>query len=514
MSERSERLHLFLTGCLAGLVTVAFMLVWRSVSGEPSLVELLGEAFIQSVPVSVFTFFLQTLQQAAKPLLLLGVISGFIVIGGGIGRLAGGVAREYRWVRRLRGALLLALGIWVPLAIVVLVVTSYGTLTPLSNNQLMQLALVLAADTLVFATALYMLYPFVRSAVAPSSTQVDIAADAPAADLGRRRLLATAGLGSVAVLSLGYTGRFVRGVGSGALGGSRGVIPQPLTPVGEFYVISKNFVDPNVARDDWQLQVTGLVERPQSLRFADLAAMPAQDQLTTLTCISNPIGGDLISNARWTGVSLADLLGMARLRPGASEIVLYAHDGYTESLPIAKALEATTMLVYLMNGEPLTTRHGFPARLIVPGKYGIKNVKWLRRIDVIAGDYRGFWQQRGWTDDATIQTMSRIDVPRSRAIVEREPLEIGGVAYAGDRGVVAVEWSADGGDSWQAADSVEYVAALSWVIWRSTWNPSRSGSHRLIVRATDGAGETQTPQRRDPIPDGATGWHSIDVGVT
>jgi hypothetical protein len=498
MLNHTTRLHLFASGALAGFITVVAMLLARSLTGEPSMIEVLGEAVIQTMPVAAFAIFLQTLQQAAKPLLVASIMTGFVLAGGGLGQQVRGAAHEYRWIRRVRGALLLAVGLWVPSSIIAVVITSFGAAVPLETNHLLRLIVALAGQSLVYALALFGLYPVVASALTQTSTRVDDGVDAPAADPGRRRLLAALGVGTLAIGSLGYTGRFVLGIRGGAIGGRRGGIPEAITPTGEFYVISKNFVDPRVEHDEWRLDITGLVELPQRLSFVDLAALPAQEQVTTLTCISNTVGGDLISNARWTGVPLAQLLDLARLKPGATEVVLYAHDGYTESLPLAKALESTTLLVYLMNGEPLPTRHGYPARLIVPGKYGIKNVKWLRRIDVIAGDYRGFWQQRGWTDDATIQTQSRIDVPDSRSILALVPHEIGGIAFAGDRGIRQVEWSADGGALWQPADSLEEVGPLAWVIWRSTWNPERPGSYRLLVRATDGGGRCRRPRAARP----------------
>ena len=171
------------------------------------------------------------------------------------------------------------------------------------------------------------------------------------------------------------------------------------------------------------------------------------------------------------------------------------------------------MLAYLMNDKPLPKRHGYPARLIVPGKYGIKNVKWLTRIDLVASDFKGYWQQRGWTDDGTIQTMSRFDVPGARAIVPFGPIDLAGIAFAGDRGISAVEIS-DDGETWKPVDTIERVAPLSWAIWRFTWNPPKSGTYTLRVRATDGTGAVQTSSRRSPTPEGATGYHKLDIGVT
>ncbi|HMM41848.1 MAG TPA: molybdopterin-dependent oxidoreductase, partial [Thermomicrobiales bacterium] len=261
------------------------------------------------------------------------------------------------------------------------------------------------------------------------------------------------------------------------------------------------------------LHVRGVVAEQLALSYADLAGFPAVQQQTTLTCISNKIGGDLISNGDWAGVRLADLLARAGVSPDVRDVALYAADGYTESLPLPVAMDPDVLLAVQLDGKPLNRAHGAPARLVVPGKYGIKNVKWVERIELVAGDVKGYWQQRGWTEDATIQTMSRIDLPANRAVVSRGAVAFGGIAYAGDRGVSGVQLSFDGGATWIDADSVEEVAPLSWAIWRSTWNAERPGAYRVLARAIDGQGQIQTAERRDPIPDGATGYHAIEVGV-
>lgn len=492
-------------------MSASFMIVSQPLRGLDGPIELIGDGILQALPIPVFTFMLQVLQQSAKPVLLASVVGGIVLVGGLLGMLVPGVlrvgnARTLPW--RIAK---LASGIWAPLVIVIIVIASYGTAVPIPTGRLIRLALFLGVDMLVFAAAIHATAPHVAQLLTKPSTRVDD--DSPALDSGRRQLLKAAGGGLIVAANLLYIGAYIRSATGATSARRRGVIPDPVTPVGEFYVISKNFSDPRVDADNWTLEITGLIDRPTSLSYVDLLQLPGQMQLTTLTCISNQVGGDLISNGAWEGVALADLLIAAGMRSGAIKIAIYAHDGYTESLPLSKALDRSTMLVHSMNGAPLNTRHGFPARLIVPGKYGIKNVKWIRRIEVVAGDFRGFWQQRGWTDDATIQTMSRIDAPASRSIVNRGAVEVGGVAYAGDRGIELVEWSSDGGHTWSDADSIEQIAPFSWVIWRSTWNPTERGSHKLVVRATDGTGEVQPTTRRPPIPDGVHGLHHIDVGV-
>ncbi len=175
-------------------------------------------------------------------------------------------------------------------------------------------------------------------------------------------------------------------------------------------------------------------------------------------------------------------------------------------------MEPTTIIAYLMNGEPLTDKHGFPARLIVPGKYGIKNGKWLRRIELV-DSYRGYWQQRGWTNEGNVKTFSLFERPLDRAVLDSAPQEIGGVAFAGPRGISKVEYSLDDGDSWIEAKVLENPGPLSWTIWRAQWIPNGSGAYELQVRATDGDGALQSSDKSDPEPDGASGYHRIVVGI-
>ena len=506
--------RLRLTGALAGLVTLVAMLALRGVTGQESLVELVAETVLQATPIVVFEFFLRLLQGLAKPLLLTSVILGFVWVFAGIGRLDTGSAVAMSRGRRVLRVLWLVLGLWIPSTLFAAAITTFVPSVSLSNGSLLGLTFALLVIATVYALAFYASYPLAVAALARASTRVDsTAVDRPPADLGRRQLIARTAVAGVGLLSVGYLGKFVSGVRGGAIGGGHDAIPDPVTPNNQFYLISKNFVDPKLSEDDWSLEITGFVGNRMKLRYLDLFNMPSQEQMASLTCISNEVGGDLLSNAVWTGVKLADLLQAASVQPSASEVILYAKDGYTESLPLSKALAPTTMLVYLMNGVSLPKRHGFPARLIVPGKYGIKNVKWLTKIELAAGDFRGYWQQRGWTEDATIKTISRFDVPASRAIVPLGPVALGGVAFAGDRGIRAVELSIDDGD-WLPVDELTAVGPLSWSLWRSTWNPPKSGTYALRVRATDGTGAIQLAEKAKPIPNGASGYHKIDIGVT
>ncbi|MFY9572113.1 MAG: molybdopterin-dependent oxidoreductase, partial [Blastocatellia bacterium] len=190
--------------------------------------------------------------------------------------------------------------------------------------------------------------------------------------------------------------------------------------------------------------------------------------------------------------------------PGVVDIVLHASDDYTDSIPLERAMADGTLLVYEMNGEPLTPDHGFPLRLLVPGIYGMKNVKGITRIEAVDYDLKGYWQRRGWDDRAEYKTMSRIDAPDSTV---RGETTIAGIAFAGDRGIGKVEVSTDGGVSWEQAEIKPALSPISWVLWRKPWNPARAGKHKLVVRATDGRGQTQTSQYATPAPSGSSGYH-------
>lgn len=239
--------------------------------------------------------------------------------------------------------------------------------------------------------------------------------------------------------------------------------------------------------------------------------MGAVEQYATLECISNPVGGDLIGNAKWKGVRLRVLLERAGIQPSVRDVVLRGADGYSDSIPLDRAMQDGTLVVYEMNGAPLTPTHGFPVRLLVPGIYGMKNVKWITRIELVNYDYKGYWQRRGWDDRAEYKTMSRIDVPQASA--SRSGETIAGIAFAGDRGISGVEVSTDGGATWEPARLRAPLSPYSWVLWQHPWTPGRGGKSELLVRATDGRGEIQTAQRAEPIPDGASGYHRRTINL-
>lgn len=284
-----------------------------------------------------------------------------------------------------------------------------------------------------------------------------------------------------------------------------------ITPVESFYITTKNFIDPTVDAGPWKLYFAGMVENQYSLTLDDIKALPAEERVETLACISNPVGGNLISNARWKGVNFADLLERAKPKAGAVDLLFRCVDGYTDSIPLHVAQYNQCFLAYEMNGSPLVPRHGYPVRLLVPGIYGMKNVKWLTQVEPINYDYKGYWESQGWSDTAVYKTMSRIDYPL-QGNIPAKPIYISGVAFAGDRGIKKVEVSVDGGTTWNEAQLRPPLGKYTWVLWLYPWQPQK-GSYRIVVRATDGAGELQAGQEADTYPDGATGYHSVPVNA-
>jgi hypothetical protein len=252
---------------------------------------------------------------------------------------------------------------------------------------------------------------------------------------------------------------------------------------------------------------------PYTLSYEELQALPWVEQYATLTCISNRVGGPLINNALWRGVQMKVLLEQAGLSPDVQKVAFYGADGYVDSFPLERAMRDNVLVVYRMNGERLSDDHGFPARIIVPGLYGMENVKWLTRIAPVAADFHGYWQVRGWADTAVIKTSSRVDVPVDSAVLPSNEIPVGGVAFAGDREISSVEFSADGGHTWLPAELRPALSPYTWVLWTGMWTPPGSQRNTIRVRATDGTGEVQTADVKQSLPDGASGHHIIVVSV-
>jgi len=298
----------------------------------------------------------------------------------------------------------------------------------------------------------------------------------------------------------------------------KGRIVQPITPNDLFYCVTKNVIDPRVNVDLWHLEVNGLVQNPTTYRFQDLKGFNQVEQETTLMCISNGLDAGLISNAVWKGITLRDLIDPAGPMADARRVRLFGVDNYTDTIPLEKALDPTTILASAMNGVDLPHRHGYPLRAIVPGYFGEKHVKWLTRIELAGEDVKGFYETQGWGPDFMTPTRSRIDAPdhESRFSLGQlsGPIEVKGIAFGGDRGISRVEISDDDGETWTDANIHYAGTKLTWALWTYQWRPDGPDDYTLVVRATDGEGAVQEwEEDRSPFS-GVTGFHKITVHVT
>jgi len=369
-----------------------------------------------------------------------------------------------------------------------------------------------------------------------AATRVDGAGSPPlATDPLRRTFLVRLGALGVAAAVGGLTGRWLIergrtapvGVGAAIPPATEVVAPLPtgadlapttpgLTPIvvptDEFYRIDTALLTPSVDIASWSLRIHGMVDQEVVLSWDDLVAMPMIEQYVTIACVSNEVGGGLVGNAKWTGVRLRDVLDLARVQDGATQLVGRSVDGFTAGMPTAWVMDEARepLIAVKMNDEALPPIHGYPARLIVPGLYGyVSATKWLTELELTTLEaFDAYWIPKGWAKEAPILTQSRIDTPRGGVGAGR--VAVAGVAWAPDRGISKVELGIDG--EWFEADLSTPIADATWVQWVAYWD-APPGRHELSVRATDGHGVLQEQITSPPAPDGARGWHTIGVDV-
>jgi len=301
---------------------------------------------------------------------------------------------------------------------------------------------------------------------------------------------------------------------------TQGTAPDEIaiTPTNEFY--TTYYKDPSVGVDieTWRLDIDGLVDNPSSLSYDEILALPAVEEMRTLECIGNPVGGNQIGNAIWKGFHLEDLLKQAGIQADAIRAQFAAADGYWTSVDLEWITQPGVLMAYEMNGEPLSPKHGFPLRILMPGLYGQKMPRWITRIQFTDEIVLGFWENRGWSDVAAVQTNSQIWQPRNLATLNMAEGEVVvyGIAYAAPREIVRVELGIDE-EEWIEADLLKGPSPLAWTQWSAVWQAT-PGDHRLSVRATDSGGFTQTTRGEGVLegayPDGTNAVHDIVVSVT
>ncbi len=504
MSPRLFSRSGYIPGIVAALIASVVMLLLGRVWGAPVPTQLLSDRITSLTPVDVFGAILGKLESSAKPLIFVLLFIGQLVIGGLIGALLDGLLKRDNSPLRLFGAI--SVVTFAILGFVFAPLGEVGIFGQHSSAGSTTTALSFGIIAIVYAGVLV-----AWLAARESEFAVDN-------DESRRRVVSLVAIGVPVLLASAYLGKFFVALNKksqvpSAPDTADGISPA-LTPIDDFYVVSKNFIDPTVAQGGWNLSIEGLVDNPQSYTYDQIRSRTATKHIATLECISNEVGGEYISNGEWTGFPLKQLLDEAGVKDGVVDVVFYAEDGYSDSIPLTVALDPNTFLVHELDGQPLTKDHGFPVRMLVPNIFGMKNVKWLNKIALVDNDFKGFWQHRGWSDVAVITTMSRIDYPRALdTVTVGQPIKVGGVAFAGSRGIKRVELSTDGGKTWNDAKLEKPLSSLSWVIWTFDWTPDGDGKVTLEVRATDGTGQTQTKDENPPLPDGSTGYHTVSVKV-
>ena len=353
----------------------------------------------------------------------------------------------------------------------------------------------------------------------------------------RRQFLVLAGGAAVAAAGIGTLGRWLQN-SAGAIARRLAIVlpraKEPLaslpasvgmaelttanpfvTPNKDFYRIDTALVVPKVDVDSWTLRFKGMVGLERTYTYEDLLSRDLVERDITLTCVSNEVGGILMGNARWLGIPLRELLEEAEVDPKATQVVGRSVDGWTSGFPMSAVTDGRdTLVAVAMNGEPLPFQHGFPARLIVPGLYGyVSATKWLSEIEATTMEaFDAYWVPRGYAKQAPIKLASRIDVPRGLSTIPPGRAAVAGVAWAQRRGISKVEVNIDS-TGWQVAELADDASVDTWRQWRFAWDAT-PGSHDIAVRAYDGKGTLQTEERVAPLPNGATGWHSVIVLVS
>ena len=292
-----------------------------------------------------------------------------------------------------------------------------------------------------------------------------------------------------------------------------------ITPASSFYLIDTALVSPRIDVNSWKLSVKGAVDNPIELSYKDLLGMSTREADITLSCVSNVVGGGLVSNGRWTGVLLSDVLAEAGVSRGkitrsSKQLVGRSVDGFTTGFRTDIALDGREALVaFGLNGSELPIKHGYPVRLVVPGLYGyVSATKWLSEIELTSWNFDAYWIQRTWSKEGPIKTQSRIDSVQDGEQLSAGKIPVGGIAWAPHRGIERVELSTDGGQTWNQARLAKQLAIDTWRQWIYDWDAG-PGQYTLMVRATDGEGVTQTATQAPPHPSGATGYHTIGVTV-
>ena len=504
-----------LAGLLAAGPALLALVGGRALTSRPGFLEAVANGFVRFLPLEAFEAAVGAVGPWAKAGLSLGVAAGVLAAGALVAPLA---LRAVEGRPRRTDAI--AVGALAAAELAVLPLFGGGLAGTALGFDEIPLHVPLAVAALAYGAVLVRVADAVRTVARP------VGAVPGPEQLSRRRFVGrAAAIGALSLAAswvvvvaqaVAATRRSSAEVEAGFAPGGFGPTPAQ-TPVDSFYVVHKDLIAPSVDAAAWRLTIDGLVASPASLTLDELRSMPSLTSYRTLECISTSIvrGDHLIGNQKWRGVRVSDLLDRVGVRSEAQWILWGAEDGFTESIPLDVARHPDTWIAYEMGDVPLTADHGFPARVLIPGRFGMKQPKWVRRMTLSATNEPGYWEQRGWDEQAIVRTMSRIDWPRAGdTVAADEPFGAYGIAFAGDRGVDRVEVSPDGGLHWLDADledaGVPPLGELTWVRWRVDL-AIPAGAARVLVRATDGTGALQDGRETSPLPSGSTGWHGVRI---
>jgi DMSO/TMAO reductase YedYZ molybdopterin-dependent catalytic subunit len=511
---RASRWWARFAGAVAGLagLAIAILIAWV-VAPAGSPVPAVGELIINLLPASLVNFGKETLGLADKPVLLALIVVGVLVLCA--------IAGQLEWRRRFAGAAVFA------------VVAVLGIIGIAAQPEATIAAYV---PTIVGLLLGYMILSTLIGKLQRWRSAPAVANDGAAQSAARRNFLGWTIVVGAAATVAAISGQLLASASSAVDTARRKlklptpVKPPPGPPAGadfhidglasyvtandDFYRIDTSLQAPIVDPETWTLRITGMVENPIQINYADLTAKPLVERMTTLTCVSNEVGGDLIGNALWLGYPIRELLAAAKPLAGADMVLSKSHDGWTASTPLSALTDPQreAILAIGMNGEPLPIEHGFPVRMVVSGLYGyVSATKWVTSLKVtMYAEEQAYWTPLGWAPKAPIKLASRIDVPR-KSTVNAGTVAVAGVAWAQHTGISAVEVQVDK-NGWQPAQLAETVGPDTWRQWKYEW-AATPGAHTLSVRATDANGMLQTAAEAPPMPNGASGYHSINVKV-
>jgi DMSO/TMAO reductase YedYZ molybdopterin-dependent catalytic subunit len=547
--QRSSHTYalVFLIGLVSGAIAIAVSLALRTFFSAMFIPELASQTLFSLTPGEVESQAVETLGPIAKYSAFIGALIVNLVVYGIVSLIV------YKIHIKINSgnSFLLAAAISSGISYVVMLIISFVLMAvadiEIQSLSLQTIIMYLILPQIAFGFTSAFFYRNIQPRApkaAPKETIGSVETTVSSGVDQNRRLLIKAGLASVVVIPLLYLGLnnllFPRESAQSRLPLESEVVSKPrpagfedprltallaseITPTDLFYRVDINPVPPTVDVNSWRLVVKGLVSRPLTLTYEQLKARPSVPQIATLECVSNKIANDFISTAIWNGIRFKDLLDEAGVKPNAKYIVFRCADGYDVGIPLERGFQEGSILALGMNGETLNAKHGYPVRAIIPGLYGMMNPKWITEIELIDRVYEGYWQKKGWANNAQYNTHSYIVIPGNAPvrkifrnlgsvnIVVGEQIPIAGVAFAGDREISRVQVSTDGGATWKDARIKNPLSPYSWVIWATELDVTSKANYRIVVRATDKTGKIQTGEVREPFPNGATGYHMIDV---